>query len=133
MLVKKLTLKNFRNHSYLSYDFVPGMNILVGPNTAGKTNVTESIYYLSIAKSFRTDEDKELITNSKDKAEIEAICSEGQLNRKIKIIITREGRQILLNGKPTTRSECFAFWTKRRFDVSRFTQNKKNFFRYKSL
>ena len=105
MLVKKLTLKNFRNHSYLSYDFVPGMNILVGPNTAGKTNVAESIYYLSIAKSFRTDEDKELITNSKDKAEIEAICSEGQLNRKIKIIITREGRQILLNGKPTTRSE----------------------------
>ena len=58
MLVKKLTLKNFRNHSYLSYDFVPGMNILVGPNTAGKTNVAESIYYLSIAKSFRTDEDK---------------------------------------------------------------------------
>ena len=81
------------------------MNILTGPNAAGKTNVVEAIYYLSIARSFRTDEDKELIQESKDKAEIDAVCAEGNINRKIRIIINREGRSYLINGKPATRSE----------------------------
>ena len=104
MLVKSLTLKNFRNHSFVTYDFQPGMNILTGLNAAGKTNIVEAINYLSIAKSFRTDEEKELIQDSKSTAEINAVCSEGNINRKIKIVITREGRSISINGKPATRS-----------------------------
>ena len=105
MLVKSITLKNFRNHPYLSYDFQPGMNIITGPNAAGKTNVVEAIYYLSIAKSFRTEDDEDLVQRTKDKAEIDAVCSEGDINRKIKITINREGRNFLINGKSATRSE----------------------------
>ena len=99
MLVKKLTLKNFRNHSHLSYEFSPNLNVLTGPNTAGKTNVVEAIYYLSMARSFKTEDDVDVIQKGKEAAEIEAICSEGDLNRKIRILISQTGKQVYVNGK----------------------------------
>lgn len=103
MIVKSLTLKNFRNHDYLSYDFTSGLNILTGPNGAGKTNIVESLYYLSLARSFRVNDDDDLIKKGKDKAEIDAVVSEGDINRKIRIIISKEGRQVFVNNKPVSK------------------------------
>ena len=103
MIIKSLTLKNYRNHPYLSYDFSPGLNLLTGYNAAGKTNVVESIYYLSLARSFRTSEDQDLIAKGKDKAEIIATCTEGELNRKLRVVITPEGKQVLINNKPIAK------------------------------
>ncbi len=103
MIINSLTLKNFRNHHYQSFDFKEKLNILTGSNGVGKTNVVEAIYYLSLARSFRTNEDELLIQNGKDKAEINAVVCEGELKRKINIVITPQGKQILLNGKPLSR------------------------------
>lgn len=103
MIVKNLTLKNFRNHSYLTYDFSNGLNLLTGPNAAGKTNIVEAIHYLSLARSFRGCDDEDLIQKGKDKAEILAVINEGELNRKIRVVITKEGRKVFLNNKPITR------------------------------
>ncbi len=103
MVIKTLSLKNFRNHSYLSYEFSPNLNVLTGPNAAGKTNVVESIYYLSLARSFRTTEDNELIQKGKEKAEIDAVVAEGELKRKIRIVITEAGKQVFINGKTISK------------------------------
>lgn len=103
MVVKSITLKNFRNHDYLSYDFANGLNILTGPNGAGKTNVVESIYYLSLARSFRVKDEDDLIQKGKDRAEISAVVSEGEITRKIRILISKEGRQVFINNKPVNR------------------------------
>lgn len=103
MIVKTLSLKNFRNHAYLTYDFSPNLNILTGPNAAGKTNVAEAIYFLSLARSFRANEETDLIQKGKDKAEINAMCEEGDLKRKIRILITPEGKQIFINGKTISK------------------------------
>ena len=103
MLVKTLTIKNFRNHDYLTFDFQKGLNLLIGPNAAGKTNIVEAIYYLSIARSFRGVEDEGLIQKGKDKSEIFATVSEGNLNRKIQITLTNDGRQVSINGKPISK------------------------------
>ena len=103
MLVKTITLKNFRNHSYLSYDFFSGLNLITGSNAAGKTNIVEAIYYLSLARSFRGCDDEDLVLKSKDKAEILAVIQEGELSRKIRIIITKDGRKVFLNNKPITK------------------------------
>ena len=103
MVIKTLSLKNFRNHSYLSYEFSPNLNVLTGPNAAGKTNVVEAIYYLSMARSFRTAEDIDLIQKGKDRAEIDATCAEGDLNRKIRIVITEAGKQVFINGKSISK------------------------------
>ena len=103
MVVKSLTIKNFRNHPYLTFDFQPGMNIITGENAAGKTNIVEAIYYLSLARSFRGVEDEELIENGKEYAEISAIVQEGELNRKIHIVLNRGAKQVSINGKNITK------------------------------
>ena len=103
MVVKELTIKNFRNHDYLTFDFAKGLNLLIGPNAAGKTNIVEAIYYLSLARSFRGADDLDLIEKGRDKSEIYAVVSEGDLTRKIKITLTKEGRQVLINGKPISK------------------------------
>ncbi len=100
MIVEKITLKNFRNHTYSSFDFQKGINIFTGPNGSGKTNVVESIYYLSLGRSFRTQDDNDLIQYGKDKAEIIAKVKEGNISRQIRVIFAKQGRVILINDKP---------------------------------
>ena len=103
MIVKSLKLTNFRNHSYLFYDFSPKMNLFLGDNGAGKTNIVEAIYFLSLARSFRLNETDGLIKNDKDQAVIEAVISEGNIVRNIRMILTKEGKHIFINGKPVSR------------------------------
>ena len=103
MLIKKISLKNFRNHNSLSFDFSDHLNVLTGLNAVGKTNVVEAIYYLSLGRSFRTNEDIELINKNHEKAEIDAVILEGELTRKIKIIITKTGRMVMINGKSISK------------------------------
>lgn len=103
MIIKTLTLQNFRNHDYLTYDFQPGMNIITGNNAVGKTNVAEAIHYLSLGKSFRTNNEKELIQKDKESAIISATILEGSLIRKIRVLINKEGKQVFINGKPISR------------------------------
>jgi DNA replication and repair protein RecF len=61
MIIKKITLKNFRNYSSQEIEFSPGVNIITGENGQGKTNLLEGICLLSVGKSFRTLNDKEMI------------------------------------------------------------------------
>ncbi len=56
-----LLIKGFRNYQHQQLDFNPRLNILVGENGQGKTNLLESIYYLSVTRSFRTNRDQELV------------------------------------------------------------------------
>ncbi|MEA5060827.1 MAG: DNA replication/repair protein RecF [Erysipelotrichaceae bacterium] len=103
MFVKNLTIKNFRNHHYLSYEFSPKMNIIVGANGTGKTNLVEAIYYLSLARSFRTSDDLDLVEKEKDNASIEAKVIEGEISRKIEIIFQNGSKRILVNDKPIAK------------------------------
>ena len=99
MLIKRIGLKNFRNHQSLSFEFSDHLNVLTGLNAVGKTNIVEAIYYLSLGRSFRTSEDVDLIKKNHERAEIDATILEGEITRKIKIIITKTGRMVMINGK----------------------------------
>ncbi len=61
MSLTALTLQHFRNIESAELDFHHNCNIIVGDNGAGKTNILESIYYLSLARSFRTSQFKKII------------------------------------------------------------------------
>ena len=61
MKIRRLTLYDWRNYAHAAAEFSPGVNLLVGENAQGKTNLLEGVYYLSGARSFRTRVDKELI------------------------------------------------------------------------
>ena len=63
MFLKEISLKNFRNYSDLKLKFNKKINIFIGNNAQGKTNILESIYFLSITKSHRTLKEMFLIKN----------------------------------------------------------------------
>lgn len=57
----KLTLSNFRNITHATLDLEPGLNVFQGENGHGKSNLLESVYLLSVAKSPRASADRELV------------------------------------------------------------------------
>ncbi len=57
--------RNFRNYEQLDLHFSAKINIVIGGNAQGKTNILEGIYFLSTAKSHRTNQDNELIQHDK--------------------------------------------------------------------
>lgn len=61
MYLQKLQLTNFRNYENLELEFSKNVNVFVGNNAHGKTNILESIYLSSITKSYRTNKDIECI------------------------------------------------------------------------
>jgi len=61
MYLQKLQLTNFRNYENLELEFSKNVNVFVGNNAHGKTNILESIYLSSITKSYRTSKDIECI------------------------------------------------------------------------
>ena len=73
MKILNLTLKNFRNYDKLDISFNNKLNIIIGNNAQGKTNILEAIFVCSLGKSFRTNKDKELINKDKDFSKIEMI------------------------------------------------------------
>lgn len=68
MYLKKLKLINFRNYKSLELNLNEKLNIFVGNNAQGKTNILEAIYLSAMGKSFRTSKDKELIMFNKKEA-----------------------------------------------------------------
>jgi len=59
--IKSVRLKKFRNYDELNLNLNPDLNIIIGDNAQGKTNLLESIYVAGFSKSFRTNKESELI------------------------------------------------------------------------
>lgn len=72
MYVKKLSLRDYRNYTFIDLEFTGGVNIIVGPNAQGKTNLLESIYLLATGTSHRASRDGELVRWSADSFQIDA-------------------------------------------------------------
>ena len=61
MWLEKIDIQHFRNYTEASVSFSPHLNIFLGRNAQGKTNILEAIYFLALTRSHRTRSDKELI------------------------------------------------------------------------
>jgi DNA replication and repair protein RecF len=70
MYIEQLALRDYRNYESLSVEFENKVNVILGENAQGKTNVMESIYVLAMAKSHRTSNDKDLIRWDQEYAKI---------------------------------------------------------------
>ena len=71
MELRNLKLRNFRNYEELNLDFAPGVNLIVGRNAQGKTNLLEAVAYLGSGRSFRAQKQAELVRFGADFADIE--------------------------------------------------------------
>lgn len=83
MYVERMTLKNFRNYTHADLTFHERVNIIIGDNAQGKTNLVEALYTLGFGKSFRTSQDKELIKLDTDFTHVSGNIY--QKNRKVQI------------------------------------------------
>ncbi|MDY0236032.1 MAG: DNA replication/repair protein RecF [Gudongella sp.] len=90
MIIEGIKLINFRNYNNLSVLFNPNINIMVGRNAQGKTNLLEAIYICSTGRSFRTSRDKEIIKFEKQEAYIGANLKVGELEKFTEIKFDKE-------------------------------------------
>jgi DNA replication and repair protein RecF len=103
MIVTHLELRDWRSYQNLSLSFERGLTLIEGTNGAGKTNLVEAIHYLSLAHSWRSEDEKALIRDGAASSVIEAVVEEGTLRRKIRIELSSSGKKISVNGKPIRR------------------------------
>lgn len=95
MFIKNLILSNYRNYNELQLEFSKYVNVFIGDNAQGKTNILEAIYYCAFAKSHRTSKDKELISWERDVAHISIDIGKSRLDKKIKINILSNGKKAI--------------------------------------
>lgn len=95
MFIKKLMLLNYRNYENLNIDFCKNVNVFIGDNAQGKTNILEAIYYSAFAKSHRTSKDKELINWNANRSFISLSVGKERLDKKIDITILKDGKKAI--------------------------------------
>ena len=93
MYIESIELKDFRNYEDFSYGFDPGVNLIIGKNAQGKTNLIEGIYLSSIGRSFRTVHDQELIRFGADMAQIRVKAQKKYVSTRVEIRIQRPSRK----------------------------------------
>ncbi len=100
MQLNNIAIRDFRNYETLSLDFAPGVNLLVGQNAQGKTNLLEAIAYLGSGKSFRAQKTGELLRFGADFADIEGTVFSQDREQSLRWVLFSGSRprQIWRNG-----------------------------------
>ena len=107
MKLKRLKLTNFRNYLSLEIEFKKNINIFIGENGQGKTNILESIYMLALTKSNRSGIEENIIKFQEDIAKIEGMIKSEDLLKKQEVILTRNKKQLFINNKEIRKSRDY--------------------------
>ncbi len=97
MRISSLKLYNFRSFSNYSIEFKPGINVLFGANAIGKTSLLESIYYLSLTKSFKTNDEQVIIRDGYDCFSIKGSFQKENESFDLKTIKDNKGKTVFKN------------------------------------
>ncbi len=102
MILKRINILTFRNLEDLTFDFNEKINLIIGKNGSGKTNLLNAIYYLSSGNTFNNLKETELPTFPQASFYLCGSFFDSDFNNEIKIeIIYKEKRKIIsINGKP---------------------------------
>jgi len=107
MRLKRLELRAFRNYGELALDVGAGVNILLGPNAQGKTNLLEAIHVLALARSHRTSNDRELIAWDRDSAWVKGEVERRHGGVTLELELTPRGKKARVGGVEQRRLSDF--------------------------
>lgn len=97
MYLKQLKLQNWRNFEELETGFSPNVNIFIGQNAQGKTNLLEAVYFLALTRSHRTNSDKELIRFGQKAAILSGHVVKSQVETDLQVRINAKGKKAWIN------------------------------------
>ncbi len=100
MILKELELRNFRNYEEAKLICDPGVNLIVGDNAQGKTNLLEAISYLGSGKSFRANKTSEMVRFGADFGEVSGTVFSQEREQTLRFLLFSGSRprQIFRNG-----------------------------------
>lgn len=107
MILSELHLRHFRNYDDLTVHFAPGVNVLIGHNAQGKTNMLEAIYTLSLTKSHRTNNDHDLINWQHQSAQISGIVEKRSGKVPLELQFTNKGKKAKVNHLEQARLSSY--------------------------
>ncbi len=98
MKIRNLKLKNFRNYTDLDIEFNDRLNIIIGNNAQGKTNILEAIYFLSITKSNLPINDKNCIKKESLFTRITGNIEDTNGSKKLQILMNANEKRLEVNN-----------------------------------
>ena len=97
MYLSELQLNHYRNYESVDVHFSPDTNVLIGENAQGKTNLLEAIYVLALARSHRTNTDRELIQWHEDFATITGLVQRSAGKTPLELVLSQKGKKAKVN------------------------------------
>ena len=107
MKIKSLKLLYFRNYLSANIDVHPSLNVLVGNNANGKTNIIESIFCLALGRSYRTKSDSECIMFGETATAMSCVVNKNDKNHDIMLGISNKGKSAKIAGVKKTKLTDF--------------------------
>ena len=100
MFLSEINLHNFRNYTKLKLKFKKNINIFIGNNAQGKTNILESIYFLAITKSHRTLKENFLIKDNEICTKVIGKLKNNSISKKYEVMLNSNGKRVSINDNP---------------------------------
>ena len=110
MYLSKIELANYRNYSKLKVKLDPNINIFIGNNAQGKTNILESIYVLALTKSHRYGVENNLIRKEMLACRIKGTIKEEKKIKDLQFILTNKSeKKVMVNDKEVKKISDYIF------------------------
>ena len=110
MYLSKIELTNYRNYSKLKIKLDPNINIFIGNNAQGKTNILESIYVLALTKSHRYGVENNLIRKDMLACRIKGTVKDGKKVKDLQFVLTNKSEKtVMVNDKEVKKISDYIF------------------------
>ena len=98
MQINNIDVFGFRNYNHFFIEFDKGVNILIGDNAQGKTNLIEAIYLLSVGKSFRTHINDQMINFDSEFARVKGEIYSNERIHSLEVFLSKNVKKAKADG-----------------------------------
>ncbi len=102
-MLKNLTVKNFRVFKEISVAFSPGINIILGKNGVGKTSILEAVYFICFTKSFKAQQDVDMVRIGESHFQIRTEWEESRVKEAQGNFLKQKGKRFIFDRETMTR------------------------------